>query len=241
MSLLVLLILTLSDAGVVKPLRIPFEMPAFEATVPVGQNISVNGMPLSVAAFRTRLQVDEVLEHFAAQFAKAQLFSPPPTPIRGLTLPHLQALDPNRMVSYLVYAWPEASKGSTFVVGVAGLKPKERPQNRESIPSFPGATRTVTFQLEGAVASSFVTTASVEAVASFYRTTLLALGFDEPRPGLFRKGLKTVTAVARSSGAEQTVVVLERSGDGTEINNVKPAQGFAGDGGSEFLRKFGLP
>jgi hypothetical protein len=144
--------------------------------------------------------------------------------IAGLKLPRVVALDDVRMVSFLVYGWPESDGSTTLVLGAADLQHRKKAQGGP-LPVFPGAKSPTSFDIELATAVSFTAKATQEEVIDFYRAVLPSGGWKEREPGAFVKQGRVVRVLAKKQGAELAVVVLEQADDG-------PISGTAGAPGT---------
>ncbi|MDP2272424.1 MAG: hypothetical protein Q8N23_32760 [Archangium sp.] len=201
------------DAG---PAPFSWDVPGQVQLVPVGKQLEGGGLPMAVFLARSTWELDRLLLHYAARFAEAGYFIPPKMGrITGLKLPRVVALDDVRMVSFLVYGWPEADGTTTLVLGAADLKNRKQAQGGR-LPVFPGAKSPTTFNVELATAVSFTAKATQEEVIDFYRSVLPSGGWKEREPGTFVKEGRVVRVLAKKQKAstELSVVVLEQSDDG---------------------------
>ncbi len=201
------------DAG---PAPFSWDVPGQVQLVPVGKQLEGGGLPMAVFLAKSTWELDHLLLHYAARFAEAGYFIPPKMGrITGLKLPRVVALDDVRMVSFLVYGWPEADGTTTLVLGAADLKNRKQAQGGV-LPVFPGAKAPTTFNVELATAVSFTAKATQEEVIDFYRSVLPSGGWKEREPGTFVKEGRVVRVLAKKQKAstELSVVVLEQSDDG---------------------------
>lgn len=208
------------DAGpsplIPSPVEGPFswDVPGQIQLVPVGKQLEGGGLPMVVFLAKSSWELDRLLLHYAARFAEAGYFIPPKMGrIRGLKLPRVVALDDVRMVSFLVYGWPEADGTTTLVLGAADLK-NRKPASGGTVPVFPGAKSPTRFNVELATALSFTAKATQEEVIDFYRSVLPSGGWKEREPGVFVKDGRVVRVMAKKQGGELAVVVLEQTDDG---------------------------
>ena len=198
------------DAG---PPVFSWDVPGQVQLVPVGKKLEANGLPMVVFLAKSSWELDRLLLHYAARFAEAGYFIPPRMGrITGLKLPRVVALDDVKMVSFLVYGWPEADGTTTLVLGAADLG-NRKPMKSGSLPVFPGAKGPTTFNVELATALSFTAKATQEEVLDFYRTVLPSGGWKEREPGAFVKEGRVVRVLAKKQRDELSVVVLEQSDD----------------------------
>lgn len=201
------------DAG---PAPFSWDVPGQVQLVPVGKQLEGGGLPMAVFLAKSTWELDRLLLHYAGRFAEAGYFIPPKMGrITGLKLPRVVALDDVRMVSFLVYGWPEPDGTTTLVLGAADLKNRKKAQGGV-LPVFPGAKSPTTFNVELATAVSFTAKATQEEVIDFYRSVLPSGGWKEREPGAFVKEGRVVRVLAKKQklSTELSVVVLEQSDDG---------------------------
>lgn len=197
------------DAG----LPFSWDVPGQLELVPVGKKLEGAGLPMVVFLARSSWDLDRLLLHYADRFAAAGYFIPPKMGrITGLKLPRVVALDDVRMVSFLVYGWPEPDGSTTLVLGGADLRHR-KPAKPGALPVFPGAKGPTTFDVEFATALSFTAKATQEEVIDFYRSVLPSGGWKEREPGTFVKAGRAVRVLAKQQGAALSVVVLEQADD----------------------------
>ncbi|MFT3709574.1 MAG: hypothetical protein QM817_18250 [Archangium sp.] len=198
------------DAGVA-----PFawDLPGQVQLVPVGQKLERSGLPMVVFLGRSTWDLDRLLLHYAKRFAEAGYFIPPKMGrIPGLKLPRLVALDDVKMISFLVYGWPEDDGTTTLVLGAADLAHR-KPVQVGGLPVFPAAKNPASFDVEQARALSFTAKATEAEVIDFYRTVLPSGGWKEREPGSFVKEGRVVRVLSKKSKTpgELSIVVLEES------------------------------
>lgn len=201
------------DAG---PAPFSWDVPGQVQLVPAGKQLEVGGLPMAVFLAKSTWELDRLLLHYAGRFAEAGYFIPPKMGrITGLKLPRVVALDDVRMVSFLVYGWPEPDGTTTLVLGAADLKNRKQAQGGV-LPVFPGAKSPTAFNVELATAVSFTAKATQEEVIDFYRSVLPSGGWKEREPGAFVKDGRVVRVLAKKQklSTELSVVVLEQSDDG---------------------------
>lgn len=198
------------DAGTPTPFS--WDVPGQLQLVPVGQKLERNGLPMAVYLARSSWELDRLLLHYAGRFAQAGYFIPPTMGrIPGLKLPRVVALDDVKLISFLVYGWPEEDGTTTLVLGAADLGHR-KPVQDGRLPAFPGAKSPTTFNLEFATALSFTVTGATQAeVIDFYRSVLPSGGYKEREPGAFVKDGRVVRVLAKKQGAGLSVVVLEQT------------------------------
>jgi hypothetical protein len=203
-----------------------WDVPGQLQLVPVGKQLERDGLPMVVYLARSSWELDRLLLHYAGRFAQAGYFIPPTMGrIKGLKLPRVVALDDVKLVSFLVYGWPEADGTTTLVLGAADLGHR-KPLQGGQLPVFPGAKAPTSFNLEFATAVSFTVTNATDAeVIDFYRAVLPSGGWKEREPGAFVKDGRVVRVLAKKQRGSLSVVVLEQSDD-------VPLSGTGGDPGS---------
>lgn len=211
------------DAGVRRPFE--WNVPQQVAIVPVGQRLEANGLPLQIFAARSKDKLDNLIIHYAQRFLDAGYYLPFKRlgPFSGRNLPRVVALDPDAMISYLVYGWPEGDGTTTLILGAADLGARTQ-RHSGTLPTFPGATQVTSFHLEYAEAVSFTAKATEAEVIDYYRSILPAGGWKEREPGVFVKGGRAVRILARPDKAKGVlgVVVLEQA---DEMDLGLPTQG----------------
>jgi hypothetical protein len=190
-----------------------WDVPGQVQLVPVGKQLEGGGLPMVVFLAKSSWELDRLLLHYAGRFAEAGYFIPPKMGrIKGLKLPRVVALDDVRMVSFLVYGWPEADGTTTLVLGAADLKNRKQASGG-TVPVFPGARSPTRFNVELATALSFTASATQEEVIDFYRSVLPSGGWKEREAGVFVKEGRAVRVLAKKQGGELSVVVLEQTDD----------------------------
>lgn len=188
-----------------------WDVPGQLQLVPVGKKLEAGGLPMAVFLARSSWELDRLLLHYAGRFAEAGFFIPPKMGrIKGLKLPRVVALDDVRMVSFLVYGWPEADGTTTLVLGAADLQHRKQGAGG-TLPIFPGAKAHTSFNLELATAVSFTVSAKQDEVIDFYRSVLPSGGWKEREPGSFVKEGRVVRVLAKPQGGLLSVVVLEQA------------------------------
>jgi len=188
-----------------------WDVPGQLQLVPVGKKLEAGGLPMAVFLARSSWELDRLLLHYAGRFAEAGFFIPPKMGrIKGLKLPRVVALDDVRMVSFLVYGWPEADGTTTLVLGAADLQHRKQGAGG-TLPVFPGAKSPTSFNLELATAVSFTVSATQGEVIDFYRSVLPSGGWKEREPGSFVKEGRVVRVLAKPQGGLLSVVVLEQA------------------------------
>lgn len=192
-----------------------WDLPGQRELVPVGKQLTRDGLPMVVFLGRSSWELDRLLLHYAGRFADAGYFIPPKLGrLPGLKLPRVVALDPERLVSFLVYGWPEADGSTTLVLGAANLKGRTAKAGGVKLPVFPGAEATTVFDVELATALSFTVKATEAEVIDFYRQVLPSGGWAEREPGAFVRDGRVVRVLAKRQGARLGVAVLEQADDG---------------------------
>lgn len=187
-----------------------WDVPAAVAQARVGDDaLALDGLPLRVYLARSRWDGEQLLRHYTARFEAAGFFIPPKLqPMRGFKLPRVTALDPERMISYIVWTWPEPDGTWSLVLGSANLGARRPRAGAGGLPQFPGAAAATSFNLEFAQGLTFRARATQDEVIAFYRATLPSGGWREREPGSFEKGGRLVRVLAKPDGKELSVVVL---------------------------------
>lgn len=189
-----------------------WDVPGQLRLVPVGKQLERDGLPMVVYLARSSWDLDRLLLHYAARFAEAGYFIPPKLGrLRGLKLPRVVALDDGKLVSFLVYGWPEPDGTTTLVLGAADLGHRKAGSGPK-LPLFPGARAPTRFDVEQARAVSFTAKATEAEVIDFYRAVLPSGGWQEREPGAFVKDGRVLRVLAkRRGGGELGVVLLEQT------------------------------
>jgi hypothetical protein len=202
-----------ADGGTPAPFA--WDVPGLLDLVPVGQQLERDGLPMEVVLARSSWELDRLLLHYAGRFLDAGCFIPPKMGrLHGLKLPRVVALDPERLVSFLIYGWPEPDGTTTLVLGAANLKGRSARAGGVRLPVFPGASSPTVFDVEYATALSFVAKATEAEVIDFYREVLPADGWREREPGVFVKGGRMVRVLAKRQRGTLSIAVLEQADDG---------------------------
>lgn len=210
-----------ADGGVPAPFG--WDVPGLVEYVPVGQRLERDGLPMEVALARTSWDLDRVLLHYAGRFAEAGYFIPPKLGrLPGLKLPRVVALDTERLVSFLVYGWPEADGTTSLVLGAANLKGRTAKAGGVKLPVFPGAIAPTVFDVEYATALSFLAKATEAEVIDFYREVLPADGWREREAGVFVKGGRAVRVLAKKQRDGLAIAVLEQADEGPGLPKPPP-------------------
>ncbi|MFO0597254.1 MAG: hypothetical protein U0228_18215 [Myxococcaceae bacterium] len=203
MSLLWAVVLAAAvDGGVAAP-SAPFswDVPGQVQLVPVGSRLERDGLPIAIFLAKSSWDLDRLLVHYAQRFADAGYFIPPRMGrLPGLKLPRVVALDDQKMVSFLVYGWPEPDGTTTLVLGASDLAHR-KPREANGLPVFPAATRVTSFDIELARALSFTAKATEAEVIDFYRSVLPSDGWREREAGTFVKDGRAVRVLARAAKA----------------------------------------
>ncbi|MBL8909967.1 MAG: hypothetical protein JNM17_04595 [Archangium sp.] len=200
------------DAGTVAPFA--WDVPGQTRIVPVGNQLERNGLPMVIYLANSTWELDALLLHYAARFTEAGYFIPPKMGrIPGLKLPRLVALDDTRMISFLVYGWPEPDGTTTLVLGAGDLAHRKPITTSTGLPLFPAAKNVTSFNIELATALSFSVKGSEAEVIDFYRSVLPSGGWKEREPGAFVKDGRVVRVLSKKTKTpgELSIVVLEQS------------------------------
>lgn len=200
------------DAGPAAPFA--WDVPGQTRIVPVGNQLERNGLPMVIYLANSTWELDALLLHYAARFTEAGYFIPPKMGrIAGLKLPRLVALDDTKMISFLVYGWPEPDGTTTLVLGAGDLAHRKPITTSTGLPLFPAAKNVTSFNIELATALSFSVKGSEAEVIDFYRSVLPGGGWKEREPGAFVKDGRVVRVLSKKTKTpgELSIVVLEQS------------------------------
>ncbi len=209
MTALVLALALAADAGAAPAFE--WDVPAMVALARVGDDgLELDGLPLRISIARSKWDGEQLLRHYTARFEAAGFFIPPKLePMKGFKLPRITALDPERMISYIVWTWPEPDGTWSIVLGSADLAGRRPRAGAGGLPQFPAATSATSFNLEYAQGLTFRATATPDEVIGFYRATLPSGGWREREPGTFERRGRLVRVLAKPDGKALSVVVLE--------------------------------
>ncbi|WP_224369067.1 hypothetical protein [Hyalangium versicolor] len=214
------LVMTLVASGAAAA---PTARPMFHWDVPgllqwvdaAGVQVS-DGVPIRLDMARSKLPVEELVQHFANAFQKAGLFIPPDSArAQALQQPQLTALDPERMVAYTVIFQRNPDKTVTLLLGTSDLSHYE-PAKGSSLdwaPLPPEAQVMVRTDMEGGQSAVFSIAASEAQVMAFYRDTMKQAGFVEEEPGQFRRGSETIHVFTQSQDGRLSVSLTRHLGE----------------------------
>lgn len=200
------------------PSRPPFrwDVPGLVAWVDsAGVQIS-DGVPLSLQLARSKLPIQDLIQHFATSFEKAGLFVPPGNQqIQALREPQLTALDTERLVAYTVIFQPNPDKTVTLILGTSDLSRYEPNAGRTTVswaPVPPGANQLLNTQMEGAQSAIFEVSSTKEEVQAFYQQAMKQRSFVEKAPGEFYRGNEMIRVSIQTMDGRLTVGLLRKLG-----------------------------
>ncbi|MBN1205676.1 MAG: hypothetical protein JXB05_12225 [Myxococcaceae bacterium] len=175
-----------------------------------------DGVPLSLQLARSKLPIQELIQHFAASFEKAGLFIPPgEQQIQALREPQLTALDTERLVAYTVIFQPNPDKTVTVILGTSDLSRYQPNAGRTTVswaPVPPGANQLLSNEMEGAQSAIFEVPSTKEQVQAFYQQAMKQLRFVEKAPGEFYRGNEMIRVSIQSKDGRLTVGLLRKLG-----------------------------
>ncbi len=206
----------------VKPAAAPAPRPPFQWDVPgliqwvdsAGVQVS-DGVPINLQMARSKLPLEELLQHFANSFLKAGLFLPPDrAQLQAFREPQLTAFDPERMVAYTVIFQANPDKTVTLILGTSDLSHYTPWKGTELgwAPLPPNAQLMMRTDMEGGQSAVFSVASSAEQVMGFYRETMKKAGFVEDEPGQFRRGSETIGVYPQSQEGKLSVSLTHRLG-----------------------------
>jgi hypothetical protein len=204
-------LLPASAAEPEKKKRFEWDVPGMVSQVEVeGVQVAL-GIPMKLHAVTSSWKPTDLFRHFATQFKEQGFYIPPPSHqvvVHGAM--SLTALDVNRDLTYTVFLRVNPDGKTTRVLlGTANVGQIRNPSADNTFaPVYPGASQLVTSDVEAGRSLSYVITATAEQLAAFYRDAMKAAGWEEKRPGTYRKGSERVVVMARPLEKGQLSVVV---------------------------------
>jgi hypothetical protein len=174
-----------------------------------------DGVPMHIAMARSKLTVQELIQHFADDFNAAGLFLPPDEYQESpFTEPRLTAFDPVRSLAYTVIFQANPDKTSTVYLATADMSNYKAPGAAalDWAPLMPGATSVLRTQLEGSQTALYGVHATEAEVLTFYRDNLKPLGYQEPEPGIFVRAGESLHVSTQKKGDEMMVSLVRQQG-----------------------------
>lgn len=207
------------DAGTSAPFS--WDVPGQLALVRVGNKLDRDGLPMVIYAARSKWKLGDLLTHYAKRFEREGFYLPGRVRLPGFDSPRVVALDETKMISFLVYGAPMPDGTTSLILGAADLGHRKLAAT-SGLPVFPGARHVTTFNVEQATALSFTITASEAELIDFYRSVLPSGGWKERQPGVFIREGRAVKVLAKPSGQELSVMVID------SLDEDAPLSGIAG-------------
>jgi hypothetical protein len=191
------------------PVPFSWDVPGVVDMAPVGNQLEARGIPMQVQLVRSKWKLDELRRHYYERFRKAGFHIPKDqSPLPGLNLPRLTALDPEQLLSYTLILYAEADGTTTLLLGAADVSQRRLGAAPDTFaPVFPGASDVVASNVELARSVTFQVGATPEEVGHFYRETMGAAGYREVEPGVFSGPDGTVRLATRPGGKKLLVML----------------------------------
>jgi hypothetical protein len=203
---------------VAEPTRPPYrwDVPGLITWVDsAGVQIS-DGVPMTLQMARSKLAIQDLIQHFATSFEKAGLFIPPGSQqIQALREPQLTALDTERLVAYTVIFQPNPDKTVTLILGTSDLSRYDPTAAQRTVtwaPVPPGSKQLLDTQMEGAQSALFEVSSTKEQVQAFYQQAMKQLRFVEKEPGVFYRGNEMIRVTLQSKEGQVTISLLRKLG-----------------------------
>lgn len=197
-----------------------WDVPGIVSHVDVAGTQEALGIPMKLHAVTSSWKPDALFKHFAEQFQKAGFFIPPPsgqTPVHGAV--SLTALDVDRLLAYsVIMRLNPDGKTTKVLLGTANVGQIRTPESTAFAPVYPGADNLVTINVEVGKSLSYVTKATPQQLADFYREAMTKLGYTEKQPGVYRKGREAVEVLGRPvPQGGLSVIVTSRNGSDDDL------------------------
>lgn len=170
-----------------------WEIPQTVSVVDVPGQVDANGVPVKLRAVRSKEKAQTILQSVVDRFISWGFVVPEaykqPQLFRE---PMVTALDTRNFISYTAILQVNPDSTTTVFLGEANLGAAKAPKPA-GLPLFPGASKVLTAETEGARTLSYSvsgkTTADVEA---FYREQLLKAGYKEIQPRVFKSSSEEI-------------------------------------------------
>ncbi|RKG79824.1 hypothetical protein D7W79_09345 [Corallococcus exercitus] len=190
------LVLALAGASPVWAQRANFtwDIPKTVSVVDVPGQVDANGVPVKLLAVRSKEKAQVILQSVVDRwlswgFVVPEAYKQP----QLLREPMVTGIDTRNFISYTAILQVNPDGTTTVFLGEANLGAAKAPQPA-GLPVFPGGSRVLTAETEGARTVSYSvpgkTTAEVEA---FYREALTKAGFKEIQPRVFKSSTEEVS------------------------------------------------
>ncbi|MBK7857048.1 MAG: hypothetical protein IPJ65_00230 [Archangiaceae bacterium] len=187
LSLIIIALSATPDAGT-RPLP-SAQQPAFldvpqalkRADVPPG--MKALGVPVKLSAVVSKLNVEDLKDHYERAFIKAGLFVPTDDELDSPTsLEQVTGYDAKSRTSYSVIFQPNLDGTTTVMVGMAALHAR-MPDPPPFAPVFPGATGVLVSDAEAGHTLSYSVAAKPDEVRAFYRDVFTRAGLKSTADG----------------------------------------------------------
>jgi len=195
------------------PRRFVWDVPERLDEVEVPGEMKSDGIPVRLAAVRSKLKLDALMRHIYLKYLEAGLYVPKAeNQLKSPQVPMLTALDPDTYVSYTAVFQPNPDGTTTVVLGEAHLDERQDPSARGNFaPIFPGAEALIHSEMEGMRSLTFTAKATGDEVKRFYRETFGKAGAREVAPDTFQTGRRQLRVATHAiDGGKQVVSITER-------------------------------
>ncbi|WP_224246245.1 hypothetical protein [Hyalangium gracile] len=210
LSTLLTLQLLLAAAPGQPPQPFRWQVPEMVSRLEVPGRMNVAGMPIRLEVYSSRLSVQQLLQHFATAFDRAGFYLQREQR-QFSAQPHLTALDTRTFIAYTVILEPEPGGLTTVVLGEAKLNEPLPPAAPASLPMYPGASKPLHGDFEGARTVAYQVVAKQAQVESWYREQLTRAGYQEETPLVFRRQEQELRVSLSQNGGWVHVVLFQRT------------------------------
>ncbi|EPX62430.1 hypothetical protein D187_008618 [Cystobacter fuscus DSM 2262] len=201
------------------PAPFHWRVPGLVSTLDVPGEMSVGNIPIRLQVYTSREPVETLLQSFAKASDAAGFYIPRKTR-RLARQPHLTALDTRTLTAYTVILNPSPEGLTTVVLGEAKMDQKTAPSTPSLVPTYPGAKHVLQGNFEGARTLSFWAAARTEQVETWYRERLLAAGYKEEEPLVFRRGQQelNLSLKVQNMGTNALLFIKTAGAEGASLN-----------------------
>ncbi len=187
-----------------------WDVPRVLESVEVPGVLRADGVPVKLRSVKSAERPEVILQHLVDRFEQAGFFIPPDKHrTQWFKEPQLTALDPERLISYTFVLQPNPDGTTTVILGEANLGLARREKQAAFAPLYPGAADLMRSEMEGARMLTYLVTADVAQVQSFYGEHLRKAGFSEDSPGWWKRGGEELRVAVRPAKAGRVVVILQ--------------------------------
>ncbi|WNG22331.1 hypothetical protein F0U63_34350 [Cystobacter fuscus] len=201
------------------PAPFHWKVPGLVSTLDVPGEMNVGNIPIRLQVYTSREPVESLLQSFANASSAAGLYIPRTTR-RVARQPHLTALDTRTLTAYTLILNPSPEGLTTVVLGEAKMDQKAAPSTPSLVPTYPGAKHVLQGDFEGARTLSFWAAARTDQVETWYRERLLAAGYKEDAPLVFRRGDQEIhlSLKVQNMGTNALLFIKTAGAEGTSLH-----------------------